>query len=386
MSAARRLALIAGVLYLVTFVTSIPTLVLKAPVLNDPDFILGAGGTAGVLWAGWLEVILAFACIGTALAFYPVTRRHSEPAALGFLAARVLEAAIIVAGVIAMLSVVTLRPDLAGTAGADQGALLATRAALVAIHDWAFLLGQGLIPAINALLLGWVLYRTALVPRIIPTLGLVGAPLLVASWTAIMFGLWDQISVPAAIAAAPIIVWELSLGIWLVTKGFRPQAIVELAAVTNDPIKVRANRPHDPSTARPAHAPAATSSDRPPKDRRPGACYGRIAGAAQPIGNHGDAVGRWVAPRRQAGPNGSGQRLFHSDCGHDVEEIPRPAAADDDDSHSPCAATLAAVRPVRRRPCRERDPHRRVPVPGGRRRGPTCGRCGSGRRRRRTAR
>jgi hypothetical protein len=240
MSATRRLALIAGVLYLITFVTSIPTLALKAPVLNDPDFILGAGGTTGVLWAGWLEVILAFACIGTALALYPVTRRHSEPAALGFLAARVLEAAIIVAGVIAMLSVVTLRQDLAGTAGADQGALLATRAALVAIHDWAFLLGQGLIPAINALLLGWVLYRTALVPRIIPTLGLVGAPLLVASWTAIMFGLWDQISVPAAIAAAPIILWELSLGIWLVTKGFRPQAIVELGTVTDDPIKVRA--------------------------------------------------------------------------------------------------------------------------------------------------
>jgi hypothetical protein len=110
----------------------------------------------------------------------------------------------------------------------------------VAIHDWAFLLGQGLIPANNALLLGWVLYRTALVPRIIPTLGLVGAPLLIASWTAIMFGLWDQISVPAAIAAAPIILWELSLGTWLATKGFRPQAIVELATVTNDPINVHA--------------------------------------------------------------------------------------------------------------------------------------------------
>lgn len=240
MSATRRTALIAGALYLVTFVTSIPTLALKAPVLNDPDFILGAGGTTGVLWAGWLEVILALACIGTALALYPVTRRHSEPAALGFFAARVLEAAIIVVGVIAMLSVVTLRPDLASTAAADQGALIATGAALVAIHDWAFLLGQGLIPAINALLLGWVLYRTSLVPRIIPAMGLAGAPLLVASWTAIMFGLWDQVSVPAAIAAAPIILWEFSLGIWLVTKGFRPQAIVELATVTNDPIEVHA--------------------------------------------------------------------------------------------------------------------------------------------------
>lgn len=240
MSAARRLALIAGVLYLVTFVTSMPALVLKAPVLNDPDFILGAGGTTGVLWAGWLEVILAFACIGTALALYPVTRRHSEAAAVGFLAARVLEAAIIVVGVIAMLSVVTLRQDLAGTAGADQGAWLASRAALVAIHDWAFLLGPGLIPAINALLLGWVLYRTELVPRIIPAMGLVGAPLLVASATANMFGLWEQVSVFSAIAAAPIALWELSLGIWLVTKGFRPQAIEELGTVTDNRIDVGA--------------------------------------------------------------------------------------------------------------------------------------------------
>lgn len=204
MSSERRLALIAGVLHLVTFVTSIPALILKAPVLDDPNFILGAGSDRGVLWAGFLEIVLALACIGTALALYPVARRQSEPAALGFLGARVLEAAIIAVGVIGMLAVVTLRQELTATAGAEAAALLTTGTALVAVHDWAFLLGPGLIPAVNALFLGWVLYRSALVPRIIPAIGLIGAPLLAAAATSTMFGLSDQVSVLSAIAALPI--------------------------------------------------------------------------------------------------------------------------------------------------------------------------------------
>jgi hypothetical protein len=116
----------------------------------------------------------------------------------------VLEAAIIAVGVIGMLAVVTLRQELTATAGAEAAALLTTGTALVAVHDWAFLLGPGLIPAVNALFLGWVLYRSALVPRIIPAIGLIGAPLLAASATSTMFGLSDQVSVLSAIAALPI--------------------------------------------------------------------------------------------------------------------------------------------------------------------------------------
>jgi hypothetical protein len=240
MSSARRLARIAGVLYLVTFVTSIPALLLKAPVLNHPDFVLGARGDRGVMWAGFLEVILALACIGTALALYPVARRQSEPAALGFVAARVLEAAVLVVGMISLLSVVTLRQDLAGATAADAVALVATGTALVAVHDWTFLLGPGLIPAVNALFLGWVLYQSALVPRIIPAMGLAGAPLLAASATATLFGGYHQVSVLSAIAALPIALWELSLGIWLVAKGFRPQALERLGPDTDDQSKIRA--------------------------------------------------------------------------------------------------------------------------------------------------
>ncbi len=228
MRSAQRTARIAGALYLVTFATSIPALLLKGPVLDDPHFILGSSSEHGVLWAGFLEVILAIACVGTAVVLYPIARRQSETAALGFLAARVLEAAIIVVGVISLLSIVTLRQQMAGVAEVDEAALVTLGAGLVAIHDWTFLLGPGLIPAVNALCLGYVMYRSRLIPQVIPLVGLIGAPLLAVSATATLFGLYDQVSPYAAIAALPIAFWELSLGIWLVTMGFRADALAKL--------------------------------------------------------------------------------------------------------------------------------------------------------------
>lgn len=221
MSPYRRLALAAGVLYLVTIATSIPALALKSPYLGDPA--PGASATPALV-AALLEVLLALACIATAVVLYPIVRRQSETAALCFVAARTLEGAMVFAGVLALLSVVTIRRD--GAAGAGSPAPI--DAALVALHDWAFLLGPGLIPAVNAVCLGYVLYRSALVPRIIPAIGLAGVPLLVASAAATMFGAIDQVSPVAALAALPIAVWELSLGVWLVVKGFRPEAVVRL--------------------------------------------------------------------------------------------------------------------------------------------------------------
>jgi hypothetical protein len=218
MDSLRRTALVAGGLYLITFVTSIPARLLYGPVRSDPNYVLGPGADAQVLFAGFLDVVLALACIGTAVALYPVVKRQNEGVALGFVGARVLEAAIIVTGVVSLLSVVTLRQ--AG-AGADA---LVTAQALVASYDWTFLFGPGFMAAVNALLLGSLMYRSGLVPRIIPLVGLIGAPLLLASDTAIMFGLWEQFSLPAGIATLPVALWEFSLGVWLVAKGFRPSS------------------------------------------------------------------------------------------------------------------------------------------------------------------
>ena len=214
----RRTALIAGLCYLVTFV-SIPTLRLYAPVLNDPNYIVGPGPDTPIMIGGALEVIVALAGIGTAIVLYPVVRRQNEAAALGFVGARVLEAAGIAAGVVALMSIVTLRQ-----AGVGPEALV-TGQALVANYGWAFLLSQSLIPVVNALLLGSLLYRSGLVPRILPLVGLIGAPLLLASDVAVLFGLWDRVSAPSGLLALPIAAWEFSLGVYLTVKGFKPSPI-----------------------------------------------------------------------------------------------------------------------------------------------------------------
>ena len=218
MDSLRKSALVAGVIYLITFI-SIPTLALYGPVRNDPNYIVGPGPDTPVIFGGVLEIIVALACIGTAVVLYPVVKRQNEAAAMGFIGTRVLEAAAIFAGVVSVLSVVTLRQ-----AGAGPDALV-TGQALVALHNWTTLLGQGFLPAVNALLLGSLLYRSRLVPRIIPLVGLIGAPLLVASAAATLFGLKDQVSALSAIAALPIALWEFSLGVYLVVKGFKPSPI-----------------------------------------------------------------------------------------------------------------------------------------------------------------
>jgi hypothetical protein len=164
-------------------------------------------------------VLVALAGIGTAVALYPVVKRQNGGVALGFVGTRVLEAAALFAGVVALLSLVTLRQS---GAGADA---VVTGQALVAQYGWSFLLGGSLMPAMNALLLGSLLYRSGLVPRILPILGLIGAPLLLASDFAVLFGLWDRVSLQSGIAAIPIAIWEFSLGVYLIVRGFKPSPI-----------------------------------------------------------------------------------------------------------------------------------------------------------------
>jgi Domain of unknown function (DUF4386) len=222
MDSARKTALVAGIFYLITFI-SIPTLAVYGPVMNHRDWILSSGSHTGVLVGGFLEVIVALAGIGTAVTLYPVVKRQNEGLALGFVAARVFEAGMIVTGVVSLLSLVTLRQELGGAAGANAAGLVTTAASHVATYKWTFLLSQSLMPAINALLLGSLMYRSRLVPRIIPVMGLIGAPLLICTVVATLFGGFKLGS--PELAAVPVAAWELSLGLWLTVKGFRPSPI-----------------------------------------------------------------------------------------------------------------------------------------------------------------
>jgi len=232
MTSTRKTALVAGIFYLITFI-SIPTLALYGPVKNHRDWILGSGGHTGLLVGGFLELIVALAGIGTAVTLYPVVKRQNEGAALGFVTARVLEAVMIFTGVVSLLSLVTLRQDLGGAAGADTAALVTTAASHVAVYNWTFLLSQSLMPAFNALLLGSVMYRSRLVPRIIPVIGLIGAPFLICTVIATLFGAMKLGS--PEFAALPVAAWELSLGIWLVVKGFKPSPITAAMDAASTP-------------------------------------------------------------------------------------------------------------------------------------------------------
>ena len=219
----------AGIFYILTFAASIPALLLLDPVLSDPGYILGAGHDNQVLFACLLDVVTALTGIGSAVAVFPVVKRVNESLALGFVMSRMVEAAVILIGVVALLTVVVLRQDLAGAASADAASLTTTGQALVTARDWTFLLGPGFMACLNALLFGTLLYRSRLVPRIIPTIGLVGAPVLLVANLLTFFGQTTQTGSLTMLATVPIAAWELSVGFYLAFRGFRPSAVAALA-------------------------------------------------------------------------------------------------------------------------------------------------------------
>ena len=224
-SSYRKISITAGVLYLLTFV-SIPTLALYGPV-KSANYITGSGPDTAVIIGGILEIIVALAGISTAVVLFSVLKKQSEGLALGLVAARILESSTIFVGVAFLLSIVTLRQ-----AGAGSDALV-TSHALAALYDRIFLLGQSFMPAICDLLLGFLLYKSRLVPRGLSLIGLIGGPILLAGYIAVLFGLIGQHTPLAGLSALPVALFEFSLGIWLVVKGFNPKAVAALEKQTS---------------------------------------------------------------------------------------------------------------------------------------------------------
>jgi hypothetical protein len=239
MTPLRKTALVAGIFYLITFI-SIPTLFLYGNLKTDQNFITSSGSNTSVLMGAFLEVIVALAGIGTAVALFPVIKRQNEGMALGFTAVRTLEAAMLFTGVLSLLTLVHLRQGVGTAAGLDHASLVTTGASLVSVYNGTALLGQTLMPCMSALLLGTLMYRSRLVPRAIPLMGLIGAPLLIASTIAWFFGVIEQISPWMVIGTVPIALWELSLGLYLTFKGFRPSPITAgmVAGGTGPPDRV----------------------------------------------------------------------------------------------------------------------------------------------------
>jgi hypothetical protein len=221
----RKRARVAGIFFVVTFI-SIAALPLYDSVLNDTRFIVGGGGGDTAVQLGVLaEIITLIAGIGTAVALYPVLRRQSESLALGYVTLRVVESVLIAVGIVSLLAVLTLRQDLAGGAGTDDASLILSGQSLVALHDATFLLGPAFCAAIgNGLMLGYMMFRSGLVPRRFAQFGMVAGSLALVTALLVLFGAYDQVSGASAILTLPEAVWELSLGIYLIAKGFRPDA------------------------------------------------------------------------------------------------------------------------------------------------------------------
>ena len=214
-------ARITGIFYLITFVSSIPAVFLLDPVLHGPNFVTGTGSANSVLWGCLLDVVNAIACVGSAVAIYPLVQNQNKSLALGFIASRLFEAAVIMIGVVSLLAIVSLRTSYLADPSIDTASLQVMNTGFLELRNWTFLLGPGLIPAVNGLLLGTLMLKSKLIPRAIPVIGLIGAPMLLISALCTYFGIFGQMSPVAAVLGLPIAAWELSLGFYLTFRGVR---------------------------------------------------------------------------------------------------------------------------------------------------------------------
>jgi hypothetical protein len=221
---------IAGLWFIGTFVFSIPAVFLYDPVLNDTNYIFGGGLDARISLGALLEIFTAICNIATAVVFFPVLKRVNEAVALGYVASRIIESAMIVTGLISLMTVVTLRDDFTG-AGADSASLNIAGHTLVSLHDWTFLLGPQFCAGFgNGLLLGYLMYKSELVPRRMAMLGLIGGPLAFIGGVFVLFGAIENPSGALFAFTAIEIVWEASLAIYLTVKGYRPSPVLAEAS------------------------------------------------------------------------------------------------------------------------------------------------------------
>ena len=219
-----------GWFFIGTFVTSIPARLLFVNGLGatwqDMRFVPGATSETSLYLGGILEFGVIATNIATAVVLYPIVKRLSERVAMGYVTARIMESAFILVGLISIISVVSVASALGGATGAEATALVAQGRSLVSTYEWAFLFGPGLVVGFgNGLMLGYLMYRSGLVPRGMAVLGLIGGPMLIVSFGLILFGVYENGSGPAFLLALPEIVWEASLGVYAAWKGFRKSPI-----------------------------------------------------------------------------------------------------------------------------------------------------------------
>jgi hypothetical protein len=244
----RRTGRIFGWLFIGTFVTSIPARLLlidgAGGSWTDMRFVAGDASNASLKWGAILEFGLIVTQIGTAIVIYPLVRRQSETVSLSYVAARIMESVFAAIGLISIITLVSVVDTLAGAGGAEATALAAQGDTLAQTYDWAFRWGPGLVAGIgNGILLGYLMYKSELVPRRLALLGLIGGPILVLSFVLQLIGLYKNGEGPSGLFTLPEAAWELALGIYCAWNGFRlssPLAELEEVEVRLDDVAPRA--------------------------------------------------------------------------------------------------------------------------------------------------
>ncbi len=229
--AEQRTARIMGAWFLGTFVFSIPAFWFYDPLLNDANYIVGGGDDTRVGVGALLEILLAISGIATAVVIFPIAKRVNESVALGYVASRTVESILILVGVLSLMSIVALRQDLA-EAGTSGGALVDVGRSLLAVHDQTSLLGPQFCAGLgNGILLGYLMWRSRLLPRPLVMIGLIGGPLALLAGIGVLLGAWDITSGFPVALTAPEAIWEFSLSVWLLARGFRPSPILTGAPI-----------------------------------------------------------------------------------------------------------------------------------------------------------
>ena len=224
MDSTRNTARIAGIFYLITWVTSIVGLAMYGPILDHSVYSFDSISKGQIVTGTFLEILTALSVIGTGLALYPIVKRASESLALGYVVLRTLEAGIIMVGTLPLLALLTLNRDLPGTAGT-----VGIQSVLISMHNFSFILGPSMACGVNTVTLALLLHRSGLVARFIPLLGLFGGTLVFVSGTLQLFGAIDQVSKATVLMAIPVFAWEISLASFLFFKGFKPAALARLS-------------------------------------------------------------------------------------------------------------------------------------------------------------
>ena len=224
--AEQRTARIMGAWFLGTFVFSVPAFFFYDPLLNHADYVVGSGDDIGVAIGALLEILLAISGIATAVVIFPIVKRINESIAVGYIAARTVESILILVGVLSLMSVVALRQDFAAS-GSTDGTTLDVARALLALHDQTALLGPQFCAGLgNGILLGYLMWRSRLLPRPLVLFGVIGGPLAVVGGVGVLLGAWDNPSGPLSALTVLEVIWEFSLSVWMLVKGFRPSPIL----------------------------------------------------------------------------------------------------------------------------------------------------------------